>query len=162
MAAKFDLTLRATLTESATGLGAGADKTAVLTHLLDHRFSRASGTSSGQQDIVWSDRLSITTTPTDLDPNALTSQLNGATLNMARITFLALYNGGSANLLLGGATNSIAIFSDDSDIAIIPPGGFWFWDGGADGVVVGASDVIRLDAASGTLAVDVWTAGRSA
>lgn len=156
----MQLTIKAT--EASTGLGAGADKTSTLQHAIDIRREKASGTGDSQQDIVWSDQLSITTTPTDLDLNALTSELNGSTLNMANITHVTIYNGGAANLLIGGAANSVAIFSDDSDIIVVPPGGAFVWDGGPAGLEVGGSDVLRLDADSGTLTVDVLLMGQSA
>lgn len=162
MSVRSTMQLTVKATEASAGLGAGADKTATLPHSIDIRREKASGTSSGQQDIVWSDRLSVSTTPTDVDLNALTSELDGSTLDMANITHVTVYNGGAANLLLGGATNSVAIFSDDSDIIVVPPGGTFVWDGGPDGLAVGGSDVLRLDAASGTLTVDVLLMGQSA
>ena len=156
---KIDYTVEAV--ESQSGKGAGGGQPAALSHKLSLRTTRQDGTGDDQQDLVYSDRLTVTTTPTDLDLNALTSELDGSTINLAEITHVTIRNLGSANLLVGGSTNSVAFFSDDSDILVVPPGGTFVWDD-PNGLAVGGSDTLRLDAASGSLSVDVLIAGQSA
>lgn len=161
MPVTMSVDLKVEAVESVAAKGAGGGNPAVLRHQLLRRASRASGTGDGEQDLVYSDRLTVTTTPTDLDLNALSSELDGSTLNLAEITHVLLVNNGSANLLVGGSTNSVAIFADDSDIVVVPPGGLLLWDD-PSGLAVGASDTLRLDAASGSISVDVLIVGQSA
>lgn len=164
MSAKSLIALSFEMVETASGLGAGADGVSSFPHRMFRRESYSNGTGTGQADIAWSDRLTVTSTPTDLDLNTLTSQLTGGTLSCAEIVALFLYNAaGGANLLVGAGTNPVAMFADATDVEIVGAGGFLcktFPAGLA--VANSSSDILRLQSAGADLTVDIGILGRSA
>jgi hypothetical protein len=166
MSAIADILVRIDVLETLAAKGA-AQTAAQLRHLIDVRERRENGTGSLEQDLVYGNRLAITTTATDLDLTALTSELDGSTLTFAELTGVYLVHRGTTtaqNLLVGGATNAVGIFSDATDIAVVGPSGKFIVESPIDGYTItnSSSDILRLDASTGSFDVDVILIGRSA
>lgn len=166
MGAEADIHLRVAVKETQTGKGA-AQLTSHLPHLLEVTANRASGTSNSQQDLVWSDRLTLSTSPTDIDLTALTSELDGSTDTIVEVTGIYIYNRSTTSgedVQIGGDASAVGIFGAAADYAVLGPGGIFVWESPIFGVSVANSstDILQLTAAAGTPAVDVVILGRSA
>lgn len=155
------------ITEVATLLGAG-QLSGTLLHLAGYQAELANGTADGSIDRVVSDAISFTTTPTDLDLVAgVPSKLTGATLTFAEIVGIAVFNdtplGGTGNLLVGNATNPVAVFSSGTATLTVRPAGMFMWtDGPGITPTGGSTDTLRIVASAGTVVGRVMIWGRSA
>lgn len=138
---------------------------ASLNHQLDQRVTRVSGVADGEQDLVYSDVLAIGTSPTDLDLNALLSELDGSAVAFVEVTAIYIrHKGTTGTLLIGGGTVGVPIFSSTTDILELGAGGVFVWESPLAGVPVteATADVLRLQASAGTISADVIILGRSA
>lgn len=94
---------------------------------LNYHALPASGTSSGQLDLVWGDTYTIGTSATQaLDFTALADGPTGASVNMVKVDWIAV-QGVAANTgvlhLKANATNGLLAFlADASDILKYPAG----------------------------------------
>lgn len=156
-----DIVVRAQ--EGDTGVGAGG--TARLPHEIVYRLDLANGTANGEINRVHSVSSTFSTTPTDLDLlGSLTSQISGgAVTSFVDLAGIVIENTGSVNLLVGGDTNAVLIFSAANDVLVVPPGGIFVWMAPAGlAPVASTGDVLQIAAASGTCTGKVLLLGRSA
>jgi hypothetical protein len=134
------MTYSRTLSNSA---GAAADK-------LDKivRATFGDGTGSNQIQIPWSDDDAATTTPTSLDLNALPAPDGNKSLS--RVKGCLVINDDSAqSLKVGGGTNPTAF--TPAEITLEPGGALLLLSPAAGWTVTnGASDILKLEAVSGT------------
>lgn len=158
------ITVDVELLERDTDKGTGSG-VAQMAHQLVTDVIVASGTADGQMDRVYSDALSLTTTPTDLDlAGSLASDIGAGTVVFAEVSLIAVKHlGTTGNIQLGGDANFLAIFGAAADFILIPPGGTFLWYAPA-GVAVTATtgDILQLAASTGTIAAQVVIGGRSA
>lgn len=152
------------LVEHSTALGIGSE-VGRLRHAVTQAVTFATGTTDGQLDRVWSDEVSLTTTPTDVDlVGSLTSELTGQTTSFADVVLIVVRNlSASGNILVGGDAASIPLFSAANDVIVVPPGGTLLWYGG-NGIAATATtaDILQLAASTGTVTCGILFAGRSA
>lgn len=164
--------MAASLTIQANAVGAttkeveNAEVTADIAVKKSHEFT--SGTGADQVDKIATQKMTgVTTTGTTLDVAGGITDGHGDTVTLARIKALHIVASAAntANVVVGGATNAVAIFGAAAHTISIPPGGSFTWVAPqATGVAVsgGSSDELKIAAASGTVACDVVIAGASA
>jgi hypothetical protein len=149
------LELDADIRESNTLAGA-AQATAHLAHNLVH-------TDLTEYEAVYSDRLTLTTTPTDLSLDGLTSKLSGAAVAFTAVNVLIVKHvSGAGNALVGAdGTAPLALTSADTESIPVLPGGLLYLNLGATGSAVanGSTDILQLAASAGTVVVDVVILG---
>lgn len=122
----------------------------------------ANGTGADAINSGWTDTRTLAiSTPVTLTLSALTDGL-GRTRAMTKIRLLMIKNNGTANLIVGGATAPVAIFSDATDKIIIPPGGVLVLVApGASGIAVTATtaDGLKLDPGATACPVEIVIEG---
>lgn len=139
---------------------------------LDYRsrLDLASGTGSGQADMMWSDTRTLAASSNeDLDlAGSLTGPLGG-TLTFAKLKaiIVAAAAGNTNNVqVTRPASNGVPLFLAASDGIAVLPGGFFFWAAPGAGVTVTAStgDLINIaNSSSGTsVTYDIVIIGTSA
>jgi hypothetical protein len=149
---KGALRIIADFREFVTNLGAGAVPSR-LAHPVNY-------TDDVAYELVYSDTLSLTTTPTDLGLDALTSKLNGAAVAFTEVNGIVVRHvSGTGTASIGGATNPLAI----GGTIPIKPGGAAALQFGTDGLAVtnNSTDTLRL-VSSGTCTVEVLIYGNPA
>jgi hypothetical protein len=130
----------------------------------------ATGTGSGQADLIFSDSYSVAQSNSfDLDLAGLLVPLFAATLTLVKCKAFGIFAGAAnpGNLTVGrGATNGFTWISAVSAGVVVPPGGGCWWFAPQAGITVtaGTADLINVTAAatSGTYTYDVFLVGTSA
>lgn len=151
------------LVERNTGISNGA-QIGTLPHTMAIEALITSGLASGQMDVVYADKVSVTT-GTDIDlSGGLTSEIGNGAATFARLNLVMIKNNSqTASLLVGGDANSVPMFSAANDVLVVPAGGFvcWYSPTGV-AVTAGTGDIIQLVAGSGTVEAEYIFGGRSA
>lgn len=134
------------------------------------KLELASGTGSGQADLIWHDTRSLAGSATeDLDLVSLTDAF-GVTATFARIKAI-LFVASAANVtnavqVTRPASNGVPLFMAAGDGISLAPGEMFMWSGGVSGKTVTAStgDLITITNSAGTNTVtyDVVIIGASA
>jgi hypothetical protein len=136
--------------------------TGTLAASLSFALSFANGTGANNINEWWTDtRTLAVSTPVTLTASALTDGL-GRTVAFTKIRLLMIKNNGTADLIVGGATAPVPIFSDASDKIPVRPGGvFLIVAPGASGIGVTATtaDGIKLDPGSTACPIEVLILG---
>ena len=130
----------------------------------------ATGTGSGQADLLFSDSFSVAQSNSfDLDLAGTLVPAFGGTLTLVKCKAFGIFAGAAnpGNLTVGrGATNGFPWISAVSAGVVIPPGGGCWWFAPQAGITVtaGTGDLINILAAatSGTYTYDVFLVGTSA
>lgn len=161
--AKARLELKLSAEEFETDLGAGGGRSR-LAHLVELVADLLNGTDDGEIDRVYSDELTVTTTPTDLDfVGGVTSKLNGQTVTLAEIVAVIVVNESAAgDVIVGGDANAIPIFGAATHTRPVKPGGadVWYAPAGV-ALVAGTGDILQLAASAGSVDCKVAVLGRS-
>lgn len=133
-----------------------------------YRNSFANGEGAQQAEAIFTDSR-ITSGNDDLDLAGGVTDAFGNTLTFTNVKALVVVSSAAnvTNIKLGAeGTNEFSSFlGDDTDQVIIPPGGmFVITNPGADGFIVtaGTGDKLRIAAASGTVAYDIYIIGEVA
>lgn len=162
---KFNISVDINEVAAPTSIGG---KSSSLVHSFQKVLDIASGTADGQADVVYSNVVNLTTTPTDLDlRGSLASKLDGSTVNFVDVVCIIVNNKAtSGNIVMGGAASNqfSGFFGGATQTNIIPPGGFsilYFGDAGL-GTTAGTGDLLRFVASAGTVAAEIVILGRSA
>jgi hypothetical protein len=163
--ARGRLVVEARIAEGNDGLGVGS-AVAGVEHLLRIAQALDGGTADYQIDRVWSGAGSIVSgTPVDIDLTALDS-LIGGTISIAEAVIILIRNTsalGAAALRVGGDANKVNITADATDLVRVDPQGCaLFYSPAGIAITNASSDIIQLQAVSGTVAYEVLIAGRSA
>lgn len=154
------------LAERNTAVGTGS-AIAQLSHAAAVEALIASGTSEGQMDRVYSDAITVTTTPTDVDlAGSLSSEIGAGTTTFVKVSMVYIRNkspSGSGNVVIGGDTNALLMFGAAAHTLTLPPGGVFLWYA-PPGVAVtaGTGDILQLAASSGSVELEYIVGGRSA
>lgn len=161
----LDLLVALSVTEKSTGFGAGA-RTKEFTHRVDVRDRWGNGVGSGKQDVVWSDRRSISAAD-DLDlRGGLVSELDGSAIVFPLVTALLIRNLGVAGggyLTIGGGSNPfVSWLAASGDALIVPAGGMLLLANpiGGYATVAGTGDILRVTPSTGTIEYDIAIVGR--
>lgn len=134
-------------------------------------ISLASGTGSGQGDMMWHDQRTIAASGTDsLDLAGVLTNAFGVTQTFARIkgVLVAAASGNTNNVnVTRDATNGVPLFLAASDGIPVRPGGLFVWmatDATAVPVTAGTGDllVIANSGAGTSVTYDVIILGASA
>ena len=130
------------------------------------------GTGDNQQDLVWSDRRTLTATAEQLDlRGVLTAAIGGAALGVVEARGIFIINRATAAasvLLIGGGANPAfaGLFGATGDIVKVPAGGCFLWhaplDGGGLATTAGTADMLTIDASASTITYDIVIWGVSA
>jgi hypothetical protein len=118
----------------------------------------ASGTGSGQANLIFSDSRTIAASSSEnLDVAGSLVDPLGSTLTFATIKAIRICaaDGNTNNVVVGGAgSNTLAgIFADASDKILVKPGGCFVWVAPKTGAAVSASDgdiLLVANSSSGT------------
>lgn len=165
LSAKMKAYLRFAVTESDSGAGVGA-AASYLHHVLEFgETTYANGTAANQVNRVYSADLTITTSATDLDLDALTA-MDGSTITFAEIVAVVVLNNSTTtgeDIVVGGDANAVPIFSAANDSIKVEPSGLFAWLSPVDGATVTAStgDILQLVASSGSISAEVLIVGRT-
>jgi len=122
------------------------------------------GTGANQANLLWHDKRSVTEAGENLNlyDGGVLKTAFGTLLTMTALKMVYIKNQDeSLTLLVGGATNGVPLFSDDSDILEIPPGGVFFWTcPTAAGIDVTVNKNLKLDVkTTGTIEYDIVLLG---
>lgn len=135
--------------EFVTSLGAGA-----VPSKLAHPVNYTDDTS---YDLVYSDTLTLTTTPTDLGLDALVSKLDGAAVAFTSVRGIVVEHvSGAGTANVGGSTNPLAI---GGTIPVQPGGAVALAYAAGLPVNNNSTDTLRLVASAGTVVVRVLIYG---
>lgn len=91
----------------------------------------ANGTGANQANFMFSDQRTLTDGANEtlqISDSSLTNVL-GVSVDFAKLKMMYVRNNGTeASLLIGGAASTqLGIFSDGTDILVLPPGGEFYW-----------------------------------
>lgn len=115
-----------------------------------------SGTGAGQVDLVYSEKDSAIGTSSTVDRDFAGSLLDsqGATITMAKVKLLFIYNGGTVPVTVKGKTGAVfAMFSGSTDSVSLAAGAcLFYFDPAGVPVTGGSTDKITLGNASGSVA----------
>lgn len=135
-----------------------------------HRITLGSGTGSGNADLVWHDRRTLSASATeDLDLAASLVDAFGTTLTFAKLKGIKVY-ASSANTnnvnVTRPASNGVPVFLAAGDGVPVLPGGMFEWYAPGTGVTVtaGTGDLLTFTNSAGSTSVtyDVVLIGASA
>lgn len=137
---------------------------------LNTRISLASGTSTGQADLCWSDTRTVAASGTDaLDLAGTLAGNLGGTLTIVKLkaVFVRAAAANTNNVRVNRpASNGVPLFLAASDGIDVLPGGLFLWVAPGAGVTVtaGTGDLLNIDnSSSGTsVTYDVVFVGTSA
>ena len=136
--------------------------TGTLSSTLSYALSFANGTGANAINQWWTDtRTLAVSTPVTLTASALTDGL-GRTVAFTKIRLLMVKNNGTANLIVGGATAPVPIFSDVSDKIPVRPGGCLIIvapDASGIGVTATTADGLKLDPGATACPVEILILG---
>lgn len=128
----------------------------------------SSGTGAGKIDLIYSEKDAAIGTSTTVDRDFAGSLLDsqGATITMAKVKVLCLYNGGTVPITVKGKTGNVfALFTGSTDKVTIPAGAcLFYFDPAGITVAAGTTDSITLGNASASVAAafTMLVAGTSA
>lgn len=119
-----------------------------LSSALAYALPFANGTGANAINQWWTDTRTLgVSTPVTLTASALSDGL-GRTIAFSKIRLIMIKNNGTANLIVGGATAPVPIFSDPTDKIPIRPGGVLLIvapDASGIPVTVTTADGLKLD-----------------
>mgnify|MGYP001586057474 CR=1 FL=1 len=166
MAAQTDVAIKIRVYETATAdLGSPN-----MTHLLELlQTAYASGTVASTFDTVWSDTRNLVGATEALDLAGSLTGLLGGTITFAKLCGLIIRNNATTtafDLKVGGAAANAwyGCFDGATHIAVVPPGGFFWWFSPIDGktVTAGTGDQLKIDSGANTISYSILLLGRSA
>lgn len=149
------------------GAGAGAE-TKRLRHPINYEWEWTSGNTDGtQMNQVFSNLISLTTTPVDTDlvsASSLASQMDGQPVAMVDPCVVCVINNaasGSGDVQIGAGSNPWTGMLAAGDVANVKPQGILLWVApyGAP-ATAGTADILRVVASTGTVDTKVLVAGR--
>jgi hypothetical protein len=152
---------------------ANNNRSGAITDYISQTYAFADGVGAGQNDIVWSDRITLAggaTTVLTLSAGLL--DVYGNVTNFVRVTGIALRNretvAGTRILNFGPNAGRpyLWLFLAAANRAVIPPGGCYMqWDDNGTGVAIapGANDRLDITNTDGVNAVtyDIVVVGRT-
>lgn len=122
--------------------------------------SLASGTGSGQADLVWADVNTLAASANvDVDLAGTLTGALGGTVTFVKVKLIAVYadEGNTNNVVVGGAaaTQFVGPFGAATHTVAIPPGGALVMSAPAAGwaVAAGSTDFLRIANSGGTTGV---------
>lgn len=131
-------------------------------------FGWTYGTSANQIQIIFADTVTLAdgaNTTISLYDSGTYLDIFGVALTLSSLKYLYIKNNSSDATLKvgGGASADLDIFSDTSDILLIPPGGIAVWvDPSAAGTVCSTNKNLKLEhdgTGSSTMDVDIIAMG---
>lgn len=137
-------------------------------HLLDFAQTVASGTSSNQNDVVYSDTVVLTAAPTTYDLRGALTKAVGSLANFVKVTTIMIVNKSSTtgqSLTIGAGSNPwITWLIATGDGVVLGPGGVFLLHSPIDGyaTTAGTGDILTLDPGANAFSVDIIFCGRSA
>ena len=124
------------------------------------------GTSPNQQNLVWSNSVSIAATTLSLDLlGVLSSQLDGGSVNLARVTGFAIRNTSATAtevLTIGGNANAFVNWvGSATDTVVVGPGGILLVTSPIDGyaTTAGTGDILDIDSGAATITAEILVWG---
>lgn len=139
----------------------------VYTFIMD--FTWASGTAINTADLVWASSRSLaSTTETLVFSDGSLTDVFGTALTFVKIKLLAIRNLATTagyTLVVGNATHPLPLFSSGTATMTIGPDGRWFRaEPSLAGIAVGsgATDSLKIDSGSHTVAYQILVIGTSA
>lgn len=144
-----------------------------MTHgVPDLTWPFSSGTGNNAADLIWSDRITVTSTPTDLDFRGGLTSAFGASVAPVEIRALLIRNRSTTvgeYVSVGGDGTAPAyagLFGAANDVIIVQPGGMLLWvaplDGAGFQTTATTADILQIVAATGSVSVDIAILGVSA
>lgn len=149
---------------------------ATMPHLLEYpgdlfRGQFPTGTTDNKQDLIWSDRRTLTATSEQLDLAGVLTSALGGTITMVEVRGIMIVNRATAaasRLKLGAGANPAydGLFGATGDIIQVPASGLFLWhaplDGGGLTVTASTGDMLTLDSTAATITYDIVVWGVSA
>lgn len=143
--------------QGAGGIGAG-----------NRKVTYATGTAANQQDLVYSDEITLAATPTSLDLAGVLADAFGTTITFVEVTGFLIRNASTTtgeNINIGGNANAFVNWISAAVAEnILGPGGTFLITSPVDGygVTAGTGDILDLDPGAATITCQVVIWGRSA
>ena len=167
---KTKVTVRVEAQESETGIAVGGASASHLRHLCEHVAEYDAGTAASQADVVWSGSGSVASgSPATVDlRGSLASVLTGDATNFVEVVGFMIRNKSTTTaqyLEIGGGSNAFSSWAGGPGDAVrVGPGGALYISSPIDGyaTTAGTADVLKIEAATGTIAYDIVIVGRSA
>lgn len=131
----------------------------------------STGTTDNKQDLIWSDRRTVTAAPDSLDVRGGLPDALGGTLAFVEIRGILIINRATAAasvLSVGGGSNPAfaGLFGATGDIVKVPASGCLLWtaplDGGGLATTAGTADILTVDPGAATITYDICIWGVSA
>lgn len=122
---------------------------------LNKVVSYGDGTADGQADLIFHDQRTLSASSNeDIDLAGILTDAMGDTITMAEVKAIVVVAASSnpALLTVKGASATHANPFDTADAGVlVPPGGFFAWNGGTGGlsVTAGTADLINIASGAG-------------
>jgi len=165
LTASVNITVQASLTGDPVGSGSNV----TLSMPFSYSLPLADGTAANQANRIYHKRLTLSTTPTDIDLAGSLVDALGNALVFVEVVAIAVKNNSTVagqNVHVGGdAAALVGWVASPTDIVVIFPGGCQAIVNPNDpayAVTGTTADILQLVAAAGTPTADVLVLGRSA